>query len=207
MDDVNIENLDVRQARTSRRSKETQIDMHLVVDGRGNLSGEIPIPFFEHMLDHLTRYSLFDLELFLQGDLGIDCHHSVEDTAIVLGDLLREALGDKAGIYRYGSMTLPMDETLVTVAVDFSGRAYYRRSGFENIPETKFGIYDSELSHEFFHKLALHTQANIHVLLHYGENRHHIHEAVFKAAGMALRQAATFDLRRGKQIPSTKGML
>lgn len=196
-----------REAHITRETKETQIDLNLQLDGNGNLSGEIPIPFFEHMLDHLTRYSLFDLHLSLKGDLGIDCHHSVEDTAIVLGDALHQALGDKAGIVRYGSMTLPMDETLVTVAIDLSGRPYYRYSGTDLVSMGKFGIYDSELTDEFFHKLSIHAKANIHVVVHHGQNRHHIHEAIFKATGFALRQAVSYDSRRGKQIPSTKGVL
>lgn len=196
-----------REAHITRETKETQIDLNLQLDGSGNLSGEIPIPFFEHMLDHLTRYSLFDLHLSLKGDLGIDCHHSVEDTAIVLGDALHQALGDKAGIVRYGSMTLPMDETLVTVAIDLSGRPYYRYSGTDLVGMGKFGIYDSELTDEFFHKLSIHAKANIHVVVHHGQNRHHIHEAIFKATGFALRQAVSYDPRRKNQIPSTKGVL
>lgn len=196
-----------RIAHILRETKETQIDLDLQVDGTGKLTGEIPIPFFEHMLDHLTRYSLFNLQLSLHGDLQIDCHHSVEDTAIVLGDALCQALTDKAGITRYGSMTLPMDETLVTVALDLSGRPYFHYSGPNLITMGKFGIYDSELTHEFFHKLAIHAKANIHILVHHGQNRHHIHEAIFKAAGFALRQAVSLDERRGTEIPSTKGML
>lgn len=197
----------IRSATISRQTKETQIDLSLQVDGSGKLSGQIPIPFFEHMLDHLTRYSLFDLQLSLQGDLQIDCHHSVEDTAIVLGDALHQALTTKAGITRYGSMTLPMDETLVTVALDLSGRPYFHYSGPNLIDMGKFGIYDSELTDEFFHKFSIHAKANIHIVVHHGQNRHHIHEAIFKAAGFALRQAVSFDERRGGEVPSTKGIL
>ncbi len=197
----------MRRAEISRTTSETRIRMALDLDGNGRLSGSTPIPFFSHMLSHICKYSLFNMELHLEGDIEIDGHHSVEDTAIVLGQALSQALGDKSGIWRYGSFTLPMDETLTTVAVDLSGRPFFKYSGPPLMPMGKFGIYDSELTAEFLHKLSIHAMMNLHVQVHYGENRHHIHESIFKALGFALRHAVSRDERRGDEIPSTKGIL
>ncbi|MCS6983787.1 MAG: imidazoleglycerol-phosphate dehydratase HisB [Leptospiraceae bacterium] len=197
----------MRMAQTERKTRETSISLKLNVDGEGELKGEIPIPFFAHMLSHLAKYSLFDMEFHITGDLEIDAHHTVEDTAIVLGETLRKALGNKAGIQRYGHFTLPMDEVLTTVAIDFSGRPYFHYQGPALMPMGKFGIYDSELTHEFLHKLSIHAAMNLHVVVHYGQNRHHIHESIFKALGHSLRQAVALDPRRGGDIPSTKGIL
>ena len=190
-----------------RVTKETDIALTLNLDGSGILSGSNPIPFFEHMLSHLAKYSLMDIHCDLKGDLQIDCHHSVEDVAIVLGQAIQQALLEKKGIYRYGSFTLPMDETLTTVAVDLSGRPYFKYTGDDLINVSKFGIYDSELTLEFLHKLSIHAAMNLHVVLHYGSNRHHIHESIFKALGFALRAAITIDEKRNNEIPSTKGIL
>ena len=197
----------MRAAQVERKTSETQISLALNLDGTGSLSGTNPIPFFEHMLTHIAKYSMFDIQLNLQGDILIDCHHSVEDTAIVLGNTLTQALGDKAGIFRYGSFTLPMDEVLTTVTIDLSGRPYFKYTGIDLKPMGKFGIYDSELTLEFLHKLSIHAMMNLHVQVHYGDNRHHIHESIFKALGFALRQAVARDSRRVGQIPSTKGTL
>lgn len=196
-----------RTARIERKTSETQIALALNLDGASRLSGSNPIPFFEHMLAHVVKYSMFDLELHLKGDIGIDCHHSVEDTAIVFGQALTQALGTKTGIFRYGSCTLPMDEVLTTVTVDLSGRPYFVYRGEELKPMGKFGIYDSELTLEFLHKLSIYGAMNLHVQVHYGDNRHHIHESIFKALGFALRQAVAVDARRANDIPSTKGSL
>ena len=196
-----------RKAAIERKTNETQIKLALDLDGQARMSGKNPIPFFEHMLGHIAKYSMFDLELDLQGDIGIDCHHSVEDTAIVFGQALTQALGNKAGIFRYGSFTLPMDETLTTVTIDLSGRPYFVYTGEPLKPMGKFGIYDSELTLEFLHKLSIYGAMNLHVQVHYGENRHHIHESIFKALGFALRQAVAIDARRANEIPSTKGSL
>ncbi|MCB1146920.1 MAG: imidazoleglycerol-phosphate dehydratase, partial [Leptospiraceae bacterium] len=147
------------------------------------------------------------IHLNLKGDLEIDCHHSVEDTAIVLGAALQKALGEKKGIFRYGTFTLPMDETLTSVTVDLSGRPYFKYTGVDLKSMGKFGIYDSELTLEFLHKLSIHAMMNLHIQVHYGENRHHIHESIFKGLGFALRNAVTVDERRGTEIPSTKGSL
>lgn len=196
-----------RTAKIERRTNETQIELVLNLDGHAQMAGENPIPFFAHMLSHVVKYSMFDLSLNLKGDIEIDCHHSVEDTGIVFGQALEQALGTKTGIFRYGSFTLPMDETLTTVTVDLSGRPYFVYRGESLKAMGKFGIYDSELTLEFLHKLSIHAAMNLHVQVHYGENRHHIHESIFKALGFALRQAVAIDARRANEIPSTKGTL
>lgn len=196
-----------RNAQIDRKTNETSISLALNLDGHARMSGENPIPFFEHMLGHIVKYSMFDLELKLKGDIEIDCHHSVEDTAIVFGQALQQSLGNKAGIFRYGSFTLPMDEVLTTVTLDLSGRPYFSYRGEQLKAMGKFGIYDSELTLEFLHKLSIHAAMNLHVQVHYGDNRHHIHESIFKALGFALRQAVAIDSRRANEIPSTKGSL
>lgn len=189
----------------SRKTTETDIRLSLKARGKGIYSFDTEIPFFEHMLSHIAKHGLIDLDLYLRGDIGIDCHHSVEDTAILMGQVLHKELGDKKGIFRYGSFTLPMDEVLTTVAVDLGGRFYFKYTG-PNL-DGKFGIYDAELTLEFLQKFALNAKMNLHVVVHYGENRHHIHESIFKALGKALRQALAFDPDAQGQIPSTKGML
>ncbi|MCH9661541.1 MAG: imidazoleglycerol-phosphate dehydratase HisB [Bacteroidetes bacterium] len=196
-----------RKVNMQRKTKETDIKISVSLDGKGKLSGDNPIPFFEHMLSHLAKYSLLDIHLDLKGDIEIDCHHSVEDTAIILGDAIHQALGDKKGIFRYGCFTLPMDEVLTTVSIDFSNRPYFQYTGPDLISMGKFGIYDSELTHEFLHKLSIHAKMNLHVLVHYGKNRHHIHESIFKALGFSIRFASEIDQKRNNEIPSTKGTL
>ncbi len=196
-----------RMAQASRKTSETDIDLRIDLDGSGVTRFDTGIPFFDHMLDHVGRHGLIDIDLKLKGDLGIDCHHSVEDTAIVFGGLLHQALGDKAGIRRYGHFTLTMDEVLTTVAVDLGGRFNFTYNGSDVVKQGKFGVYDAELSLEFLQKFAMNAKMNLHVLVHYGDNRHHIHESIFKAFGRALRMALEKDDRAGKSIPSTKGML
>lgn len=196
-----------RIAEISRKTKETEIDMRINLDGQGKYEFETPIPFFEHMLSHICKQAMIDMRLKLQGDIGIDCHHSVEDTAIALGRLLAQALKDKTGIFRYGHFTLAMDEVLATVALDLSGRFAFVYRGSEKIKTGRFGIYDAELSLEFLQKFAMFAGMNLHIQLHYGDNRHHIHEAVFKGLGCALRRAVSYDLRRGTELASTKGLL
>lgn len=196
-----------RSAQAARKTSETEIDLRIDLDGSGVGRFDTSIPFFDHMLDHVCRHGLIDLDLKLKGDLGIDCHHSVEDTAIVFGGLLHQALGDKKGIRRYGHFTLTMDEVLTTVAVDLGGRYNFTYKGTDLVKEGKFGIYDAELSLEFLQKFAMNAKMNLHVLVHYGDNRHHIHESIFKAFGRALRMALEKDERAGGRIPSTKGML
>ncbi|MBL8021086.1 MAG: imidazoleglycerol-phosphate dehydratase HisB [Leptospirales bacterium] len=195
-----------RTAETKRKTSETDISLSINLDGTGRHTFDAQIPFFEHMLSHISKHGCIDMDLLLRGDLGIDCHHSVEDTAIVLGGLIHQALGDKSGIRRYGHCVLTMDEVLTTVAIDLGGRYHFQYTGPDAITEGKFGIYDAELSLEFLSKLAMNARMNLHVVVHYGENRHHIHESVFKALGRALRMATEFD-PRSTGIPSTKGML
>lgn len=199
--------LELRAAEKKRETSETNISMRIDLDGTGKATLNTEIPFFDHMLSHIAKQSLIDIDLLLRGDIGIDCHHSVEDTAIVFGGLLHEALGDKKGIHRYGHFTLTMDEVLCTVALDLSGRFNFTYKGPESIKDGKFGIYDAELSLEFLQKFAMNARMNLHVLVHYGDNRHHIHEAVFKALGHALRMGISMDDRRQGQIASTKGVL
>ncbi|MBW7858696.1 MAG: imidazoleglycerol-phosphate dehydratase HisB [Leptonema sp. (in: Bacteria)] len=196
-----------RVATGKRKTGETDIQLKINLDGTGQSKFDTQIPFFEHMLTHISKHGLVDIDLFLRGDLEIDGHHSVEDTGILLGKLFYDALGDKKGIRRYGHFTLTMDETLTTVALDFGGRFNFTYRGPESINVGKFGVYDAELSLEFLQKFAMNAKMNLHVLVHYGENRHHIHESVFKALGRALRMAVEIDERSANQIPSTKGML
>jgi len=189
----------------SRKTTETDIKMKLNLRGKGDYSFDTQIPFFEHMLSHICKHGLIDLEIFLRGDLEIDCHHSVEDTAILLGGMIHKQLGDKKGIFRYGHFTLTMDEVLTTVAVDMGGRYFFKYTG--PVLDGKFGIYDAELTLEFLQKLALNAKMNLHVIVHYGENRHHIHESIFKALGKAMRMAISIDPSLANEIPSTKGIL
>lgn len=188
----------------TRKTSETEIRMDLNLRGTGIYKFDTQIPFFEHMLSHIAKHGLMDMDLFLRGDIEIDCHHSVEDTGILLGSMIHNQLGDKKGIFRYGHFTLPMDEVLTTVSVDFGGRFYFKYTGPELVG--KFGIYDAELTLEFLQKLALNARMNLHVLVHYGENRHHIHESIFKALGKAMRMAMALD-SANPGVPSTKGIL
>ncbi len=195
-----------RKAKKSRKTGETDIALEINLDGSGIHKLDAQIPFFEHMLSHVCKHSLIDIDLMLRGDLLIDCHHSVEDTAILFGSLLHETLGDKSGINRYGHFTLTMDETLTTVSLDLGGRYNFTYRGPDAVKEGKFGIYDAELSLEFLQKFAMNAKMNLHVLVHYGDNRHHIHESIFKALGRALRMGISMDSRM-RGVPSTKGML
>jgi imidazoleglycerol-phosphate dehydratase len=189
----------------SRKTQETDIRLSLNPRGKGKYSFDTEIPFFEHMLSHIAKHGMIDLDVWLRGDIGIDCHHSVEDTAILMGTTLHKLLGDKSGIRRYGHFTITMDEVLTTVAVDLGGRFFFKYTGPELIG--KFGIYDAELSLEFMQKFALNAKMNLHIVVHYGENRHHIHESIFKGLGKALRMALSLDPDAEGAIPSTKGVL
>lgn len=195
-----------RTARSARKTSETDIALAINLDGSGRYDLDAEIPFFEHMLGHIAKHGCIDMDLRLRGDIGIDCHHSVEDTAILFGGLLHQALGDKSGISRYGHFTLTMDEVLTTVAVDLGGRYNFTYTGPDKVTAGKFGIYDAELTLEFLEKFAMNARMNLHVLVHYGKNRHHIHESIFKGLGRALRMALTHDARVSG-IPSTKGVL
>lgn len=194
-----------RVGHCARETLETKIAVEIALDGTG--SGEIRtgIGFFDHMLTLLCRHSLFDLRIVAAGDLQVDDHHTVEDVGICLGRALDHALGDRAGITRYGSCTLPMDDSLATVAVDLGGRAAFEWR--VPISSAKVGTFDTELAEEFFRALCGNGKLNLHAMLHYGKNSHHILEAVFKSTARALRQAAAMDDRLAGSIASTKGVL
>jgi imidazoleglycerol-phosphate dehydratase len=194
-----------RKAEIERRTKETRVELSLDLDGTGTVDVQTGVGFLDHMLDHLGKHSLTDLTVRAAGDLDVDAHHTVEDVAICLGEALREALGDKAGIRRYGSAKVPMEEALADVALDLSGRAAVvfdaRFSG------DKIGTFDTQLVEEFLRRLANVAGMNLHVSVPYGTNDHHIAEAVFKAVAQALRAAKEVDPARGGDVPSTKGTL
>ena len=194
-----------RTASTSRKTAETSIELALDLDGTGASDVSTGVGFFDHMLCALSRHSLVDLDLRVEGDTWVDDHHTVEDTGIVLGQALREALGDKRGIRRFGLCMVPLDEALVMAAVDISGRGEL----FWDVPISaqKVGTFDTELGHEFFAGLARDAGITLHLRLVCGENAHHILEATFKAAARALREAVEPDPRMAGSIPSTKGSL
>lgn len=193
-----------RRAEISRSTKETQITVSLDLDGAGTARIDTPVPFFNHMLDAFTRHSLIDVTVEAEGDVDVDDHHTVEDVGIVLGAVLREALGTKAGIARFGQAIVPMDEALVLCAVDISGRG----QAFVEVPfeVQTIGSFDTQLVKEFFLAFAREAGITLHVRLMAGENAHHVAEACFKACGRALRQAVEFD-PRVTGVPSTKGSL
>jgi imidazoleglycerol-phosphate dehydratase len=193
-----------RTSRLERNTNETKISLDLNLDGEGKAEIKTGVGFFDHMLELFTKHGAFDLKVKADGDLHVDQHHTVEDTGICLGLALREALGNKAGIRRYGHFTLPMEETLVTVAVDFCGRNILAYNA--PVPATKIGDFDSELLEDFWQSVSANALCNLHVLLHYGRNSHHIAEAVFKATARAMRMAVESDPRM-PGIPSTKGTL
>ncbi len=194
-----------RTASASRKTAETSIELALDLDGTGASDVSTGVGFFDHILCALSRHSLVDLDLRVEGDTWVDDHHTVEDTGIVLGQALREALGDKRGIRRFGSCMVPLDEALVMAAVDISGRGEL----FWDVPISaqKVGTFDTELGHEFFAGLARDAGITLHLRLVCGENAHHILEATFKAAARALREAVEPDPRMAGSIPSTKGSL
>lgn len=195
-----------RQSRIARSTKETQIELALAVDGTGHRAIATPVPFLTHMLDAFARHGVFDLDLRAAGDVEIDDHHTVEDIGLCLGDAFAQALGDRAGLVRYGAATLPMDEVLATVAVDFCGRpAFVWR--VEGLDGKWIGAFDCELAKEFFAAFATRAQCNLHVVVHYGGNAHHTIECIFKAFARAVDAATRVDPRLGGAVPSTKGTL
>jgi imidazoleglycerol-phosphate dehydratase len=196
--------MSARKAMVERKTRETDITVDVDLDGQGRASIDTPIPFLSHMLEQLSRHGLFDLKIVARGDVEIDGHHTTEDLGIVLGKAVLQALGDRAGIRRYGAATLPMDEALVTVAMDLSGRPFFVWK--VPLPKAKIGSWDSELAEVFFEAFARSAQANLHVHLHEGQNLHHIVEICFKAFAKALRQATEID-PRVVGVPSTKGSL
>jgi len=193
-----------RTAVIERITKETQIKLSLAIDGTGEARIATSVPFLDHMLDLFARHGLFDLKVEAKGDIDIDFHHTVEDIGIVLGSAFKEALGDKSGIRRYGQASVPMDETLASVAADLSGRPYLVYN--VRLPKVKIGDFDVELVREFFQGFVNHCGANLHVNVMYGDNVHHIIEACFKAAARALDQATQTDPRI-VGVMSTKGKL
>ncbi|WP_455662018.1 imidazoleglycerol-phosphate dehydratase HisB [Pradoshia sp.] len=193
-----------REAQIERRTNETSIKLAFGIDGEGKSELKTGVPFLSHMLDLFAKHGHFDLMVDADGDIEVDGHHTTEDIGICLGQALTNALGDKKGIKRYGNAFVPMDEALAQVVVDLSNRPHLEFRA--DIPAPMIGDFDTELVHEFLWKLAIEAKMNLHVIVHYGRNSHHIVEAIFKALGRALDEATTID-PRVKGIPSTKGML
>jgi imidazoleglycerol-phosphate dehydratase len=194
-----------RNARVERKTKETEVTVQLNIDGTGAAKVQTPIPFFSHMLEAWAKHGLMDLAVEASGDIEVDIHHTVEDVGIVLGQTLREALGDRKGIVRFATAFVPMDEALIAASVDISGRPFL----VFNVPvaRTRVSNFDLDMLQEFFRALAFNAEITLHVTMHYGHNLHHITEAVFKAVGRALAQATRHDPRIAGILPSTKGTL
>jgi len=194
-----------RQARIERKTKETEIALQLNLDGAGASKVRTPIPFFSHMLEAWAKHGLVDLAVEATGDVEVDIHHTVEDVGIALGQALRQALGDKKGIVRYGTAFVPMDEALVQASVDISGRPFLVFS--VPVARTRVSNFDLDMLQEFFRALAFNAEITLHVTMHYGHNLHHIAEAVFKSVARALAEATRLDPRIAGVLPSTKGLL
>lgn len=195
----------MRTATVTRNTNETEITVELNLDGTGTYDNKTGVGFFDHMLDQLARHAMIDMTVRCEGDLHIDDHHSVEDVGIALGQALTQAVGNKAGITRYGSCLLPMDDALVRSALDISGRPYLVWN--VDIPTQKIGNFDTELVREFFQAFSTHGGLTLHVDALHGFNSHHIAEAAFKSVARALRMALEADPRAGGKVPSTKGTL
>jgi imidazoleglycerol-phosphate dehydratase len=194
-----------RKATITRKTRETSIELSLELDGTGSVQATTGVGFFDHMLDHLGKHSLSDITIKASGDTHVDDHHTVEDVGIALGAALRDALGDKAGIRRYGWAAVPMDEALAEVAIDLSGRSCLVFDA--TFAGAKIGAFDTQLVREFFEALCREGGVNLHVDVRRGSNDHHVAEAIFKAVAQALRQAKSIDPDRAGQVPSTKGTL
>lgn len=194
----------MRQAEIKRNTNETKVAVNFSLDGEGNSTIDTGVPFMDHMLDLFIKHGLFDGHIQADGDTHIDDHHTTEDLGIVLGQAVKEALGDKKGIRRYGNAFVPMDDALAQVVIDCSNRPHLEFRC--ELPNEKVGTFDTELVQEFLWKFALESRMNVHVIVHYGKNTHHIIEAVFKALARALDEATTID-PRVKGVPSTKGLL
>ncbi|MGH7388392.1 MAG: imidazoleglycerol-phosphate dehydratase HisB [Candidatus Rokuibacteriota bacterium] len=194
-----------RLARIERKTRETEVAVTLNVDGTGASKVQTPIPFFSHMLEAWAKHGLMDLAVEATGDVEVDIHHTVEDVGIVLGQALRQALGDKRGIVRFGTAFVPMDEALVASSVDISGRPFL----VFNVPvaRTRVSNFDLDMLQEFFRAFAFNAEITLHVTMHYGHNLHHVSEAVFKAVGRALAEATRLNPRITGILPSTKGTL
>jgi len=196
--------MEKRIAKIERKTKETDIKLTINLDGEGKTDIQTGIGFFDHMLDGFARHGLFDLELFVKGDLDVDCHHTIEDTGIVLGKAIAEALGEKKGIKRYGSFMIPMDEALALCAIDLSGRPYLNFQA--DFTVEKLEDFDTEMFREFFYAVSYSAAMNLHLKILDGGNNHHMAEALFKAFGKAL-DMATMEEPRIKDVWSTKGSL
>lgn len=196
--------MEERMVTCTRKTKETDISLTLNLDGAGKTDIHTGIGFFDHMLDGFARHGLFDLEVSVNGDLDVDCHHTIEDTGIVLGQAILKALGEKKGIKRYGNFLLPMDETLILCAIDLSGRPYLNFSA--EFTSEKIGELDTEMIREFFYAVSYSAAMNLHLKVLDGKNNHHIAEALFKGFGKALDEA-TMTEPRIKEVWSTKGSL
>jgi imidazoleglycerol-phosphate dehydratase len=194
----------MRRASLKRKTKETEIEISINLDGGGNYNVKTDIPFLTHMLELFSKHGLFDLEVKATGDVEVDHHHLVEDVGIVLGNVIKEALRDKKGINRYGFFTLPMDETLVSCAIDLSGRPYFVYQGFPQ--NATLNNIEFDLFREFWKSFSFSLECNLHITCHYGLNLHHMAEGTFKCVARALRVAVEID-NRVKGIPSTKGKI
>jgi imidazoleglycerol-phosphate dehydratase len=195
----------MRSSTIKRESKETKINMSLNLDGSGKTDISTGIGFLDHMLDLFAFHGQFDLTLKCDGDIQVDSHHSVEDIGIVLGDCIKEALGDKRGIQRYGSFKMPMDEALVETVLDISGRSYLVYNASLNT--AILGNYETEMTEEFFRAVSSHANITLHINEIYGHNTHHVIEAMFKSFGRALKEAVTIDENNKDKIVSSKGIL
>ncbi|MDE0940870.1 MAG: imidazoleglycerol-phosphate dehydratase HisB [Alphaproteobacteria bacterium] len=195
----------MRQAKVERNTKETQITVAVDLDGTGSYDVQTGLGFLDHMLEQLSRHSLIDLTVRAKGDLHIDGHHTTEDTGLAIGEAIRQALGPRTGIVRYGNAVVPMDETLTRVALDLSDRPYLIWKVAFNRP--KLGDMDTELFREWFQALSQAAGITLHVEVLYGQNNHHMIESCFKALARSLRQAVEIDPRRADAVPSTKGVL
>ena len=196
-----------RTARRQRTTRETQIELHLELDGAGSADVQTGVGFFDHMLDALARHGMFDLYVRCSGDLHIDGHHTVEDVGLVLGAAFAEALGDKRGIARFADATVPLDEALVRAVVDVSGRPFLHFAVPAPAGQPRIGDFDTALSAEFWRAFATEARVTLHLDSIRGDNAHHLVEATFKAAARALDGASRIDPRRAEMVPSTKGVL
>lgn len=194
-----------RKGSVTRKTKETDITAEVAFDSVQKSEISSGVPFFDHMLESMSKHGRFRVKLNCTGDREIDDHHSVEDVGIVLGQAIKQALGEKSGITRFGDVTIPMDDALTMVAIDLSGRPFYKYTG----PKLSGGIgtYDEELTDEFLRAFAMNAGVNLHVMVFYGQNKHHVHETIFKALGLALNKAASVDPALKGAIPSTKGSI
>lgn len=193
-----------RKGEVYRKTGETDVNLSIEIDGEGQSTLDTSVPFMNHMLDLFAKHGHFNLDITAKGDIDVDDHHTTEDIGICLGQAIVKALGDKRGIKRYGNAFVPMDDTLAQVVIDLSNRPHLEFRA--EMPSDKVGTFDTELVHEFLWKLALEARMNLHVIVHYGRNTHHIIEAIFKALARALDEATMLD-SRVKGIPSSKGML